>query len=264
MKKTLIALLTLSLAACASGFSQFYTPIPGATPEVIANTRAAPPPSTPLVERSPVAPNQDLYARRGYAVIGYSSFSSGHNESEKNAIAQGVKVGADLVVIVNPSYAGSVTSQIPITTPTTSTSYSNGSATAYGSGGSVTAYGNSTTTTYGSKTNYIPMTTNRYNYGAVYFVKRSYALGVNLRDLTNEERATLQSNSGVYVTAVVNDTPAFRGDILAGDIIVKIDGQVVYGQKAVSDALAHKRGQNLTLTIFRNGRFIEKTISLPQ
>ena len=264
MKKTLIVLLAMSLAACASGFSQFYTPIPGATPEVIAKTRAAPPPAIPLVERSPVVPDQDLYARRGYGVIGYSSFSSGHNESEKSAIDQGVKVGADLVVIVNPSYAGSVTSQIPITTPTTSTSYSSGSATAYGSGGSVTAYGNSTTTTYGSKTNYIPVTTDRYNYGAVYFVKRSYIFGANWRDLTNEERAALQSNSGVYITSVVNDTPAFRGDFLAGDILVKVDGQVIYGQQAASDALSHKRGQDAALTIYRNGQFIEKTVRLAQ
>ena len=264
MKKIAISLITLSLAACASGYSQFYTDVSGTTPEIIAQTRAAPPPATPLVDRSTSVPDPEPYARLGYAAIGYSSFNSGRNESEKSAIAQGQKVGADLVVIVNPSYTGSVTSQLPLTTPTTSTSYTSGSATAYGAGGSVTAYGNSTTTTYGSKTTYIPMTVNRYDYGAVYFVKRAYIFGANWRDLTNDERAALQSNSGVFITSVVNDTPAFRNDVLAGDIIVKIDGQTIYGQQAASDALKNKRGQEISLTIFRNGQIIEKTVKLAQ
>jgi hypothetical protein len=237
MKRFAVLILPFILAACSSGYSQFYTAVPGATPEMIAKVRAAPPLTIPLVERSPTVPTQEQYARLGYAPIGYSSFSSGHSESENNAIAQGKKVGADLVVIVSPSYAGSVTSQLPITTPTSSTSYTTGSATAYGPGGSATAYGNARTTTYGSQTSYIPMTVNRYNYGAVYFIKRTYILGADLRDLTNEERAKLQSNSGLFVTAVVNDTPAFRNDVLAGDIIVKIDGQPIYGKQAASDEL---------------------------
>ena len=262
MKKIAIALITSALAACASGYSQFYTDVSGVTPDVIAKERVAPPPATPLVESSPTVPDPEQYARLGYAAIGYSSFNSGRNESEKDAIAQGQKVGADLVVIVNPSYTGSVTSQLPITTPTTSTSYTTGSATAYGSGDSVTAYGNSTTTTHSSKTTYIPMTVNRYDYGAVYFVKLAYIFGANWRDLSNDERSALQSNSGVYITSVVNDTPAFRNDVLAGDIIVKIDGQTIYGQQAASDALRNKRGQVVSLTIFRNGQLIEKAVKL--
>ena len=261
MKKIALVLLTTALTACASGYSQFYTAFPDATPEAIAKVRVAPPPAVPLVDHSPTVPNPEQYARLGYVPIGYSSFNSGRNESEKNAIAQGQKVGADLVVIVNPSYTESVTSQLPITTPTTSTSYTTGSATAFGPGGSVTAYGNATTTTYGSKTTYIPMTVNRYDFGAVYFVKRSYVFGANWRDLTNEERAALQSNSGVYVTVVVNDTPAFRNDVLAGDIITKIDGQPVYNQ-SISDILGQNLGKEITLTIIRNGNSIEKKVRL--
>jgi C-terminal processing protease CtpA/Prc len=62
----------------------------------------------------------------------------------------------------------------------------------------------------------------------------------------------------------VNDTPAFRNDILAGDIITKIDGQPIYGEQAASDALAKKRGRTVKLTIFRNGQFMEKSVTLNQ
>jgi len=172
MKNVAIALLVLSLTGCAvNGYSKFYQQVPDATPEAIAQIRAAPPPETPLVMYAAKPPDPKPFMQQGYAVIGYSSFNSGHNEPDSEAVAQAKKIGADLVVIVDPNYTGSVTSQIPLTLPTTTTSQTNGSATAYGSGGSVTAYGNSTTTTYGSRTTYIPMTVNRYDYGAVYFVK---------------------------------------------------------------------------------------------
>ncbi len=179
MKHATIAVLALTLIGCTSGYTQFYKPAPGATPEKIEKARIAPPPITPQVEYSGMPLIWEKYAQRGYAPIGSSSFNSDRNESDQNAIAQGQEVGADLVVIINPQYTGSVTSQVPITTPTTETSYSNESATAYGARGSVTAYGNSTTTTYGSRTDYIPITTSRYNYGAAYFIKRNYLFGAS-------------------------------------------------------------------------------------
>ena len=262
MKKTITLLCILSLCGCVSGYSQFYTQVPGATPEVIQESRANPPPQTPLVNHSPTVPESDIYLREGYIPIGYSFFNSGRAEPEKNAILQGQKVKADLVVIVNPSFTGSVTSQVPITTPTTQTSNTTGTATIVGAGSPVTVYGNSSTTTYGSKTNYIPVTVNRYDYGAVYFIKRKFSLGVNWRDLTNEERSTLQSNSGLYVTAVVNNTPAFRNDILVGDVILQIDDEKVYGQEIASSILGNKLGQEIELTIYRNGEIIQKRLIL--
>jgi len=56
-------------------------------------------------------------------------FNSGRPESEDAAVRQGEEVGADLVLVLNPNYTGSVNSRVPITTPTTSTTYSNATAT---------------------------------------------------------------------------------------------------------------------------------------
>jgi hypothetical protein len=266
MKNILIALLVMGLAGCVAGngYSKFYRSVPGATPEKIAQLRASPPADTPLVTHASKFPDPKPFYQQGYAVIGYSSFNSGHNEPDSEAIAQAKKMGADLVVVVDPNYTGSVTSQIPLTTPTSTTSYTNGSATAYGSGGSVSAYGNSTTTTYGSKTTYIPMTVNRYNYGAVYFVKQKFILGVHWRPLKNEERQMLQSNSGLYVDVVVNDTPAFRNDILPGDIIESVNGQRVYDAKAASNLLGQLKGQLVSISLYRDGHVITKAVQLNQ
>lgn len=266
MKNIYAALLALFLAGCASGYSQFYTRVPGATPEVIAATRAGAAPAQPRLERTDQSPQtvNEAYSRHGYAAIGYSSFTSGHNESEASAVKQAAAVGADLVVVLSPKYAGSVTTSIPMTTPTSQTSYTSGSATAYGSGGSVTAYGNSTTTTYGSKTTYIPMTINRQEFGAIYFVKTKYILGASVRDLTNEERQQVQSNSGLFVVNVVDDSPAFASNLLVGDIILAIDGRAPGTEAGFGALIQTLKGRTVDLLLNRRGESIHQPVTLLQ
>jgi hypothetical protein len=256
-----------NLTACASGYSQFYQPVQGATPQLIAATRLAPPPAVPTVERaappgSDSSSLMDAYAKRGYVIIGSSSFNTGRPESEDSAVRQGAKVGADLVLILNPRYTGSTTSAVPITVPTTSTSYSSGTATAYGRGGAVTAYGSGTTTTYGTATTMMPITVNRSDYGAVYFIKRKWGFGALWRDLSDAERQELQSNRGVVIRLVVDGTPAFLADFLPGDIILAVDGQPVLGQESASDLLRARAGQRATLSIYRRGTRLEKPVQL--
>lgn len=57
MKKITIVLLAYSLVVCASGYSQFYTAVLGATPETIAAMRTASQPATPVIEHSPTMPD---------------------------------------------------------------------------------------------------------------------------------------------------------------------------------------------------------------
>ena len=73
-----------------------------------------------------------------------------------------------------------------------------------------------------------------------------------------------QSNSGVVITVIVNDTPAYHSDLLVGDIIKKLDERVIYGQRAMADALAGKDGEEVLLSIVRNGESMQKRIKLNQ
>lgn len=265
IRTSLLCFIWITLASCASGYSSFYTPSADATPEVIAARRVAPPPATPLLERStPADPETILaaYAKRGYVMIGNSMFNSGKAESESSALKQGSAVGADLVLVLNPQYTGSITSSVPLTTPTTTTSHTSGSATAYGPSGTVNAYGNATTTTYGSKTTYIPMTVHRSDYGAVYFVKQRFNLGAFARDLNDSERQDLQSNQGAVVQIIVDDSPAFRADILPGDIVRAIDGLSVPNKAGFYDLLEKRRGRLITLSLIRRGQQLEKSVQL--
>lgn len=261
----LTILLSLLLAGCASGYTRFYQPAQWATPEAIASSRAGSAPAIPIIERSQPGNPQlvlDAYAKRGYVMIGHSTFNSGMPEPEDSAIALGQEVGADLVLILNPRYTGSVTSAMPVTTPTTTTSHTSGSATAYGPSGTVTAYGTGTTTTYGSTTNYVPYTVHRTDYGAVFFIKKRSILGAITRDLNDTERQEFQSNKGAVVRLVVDGTPAFDADILVGDVITAIDGQSVSSPKALSDLLGARAGKLIALSIVRRGQHIKKSVQL--
>lgn len=253
----------LSAAGCTNGYREFYTPAAGTTPETISANRASAPPLIPAVERAPSGNWGRLsaeYEKRGYLVIGESSFNSGESESDEHALTQGQAVGADLVLIFMPQHTGSVTSSVPITTPTTNTSYTTANASAYGPGGPVSAYGSATTTTYGSSTTYVPMTVNRSAYGAIYFVKGRFRIGAFVRSLNDLERQVLQTNQGVVVVTIVNDSPAYRADVLPGDMIIAMDGENVPNHEAFTRMANERKGRMIKLSLIRQGRAIEKSL----
>lgn len=259
-----LACLLFGQVALADGYEKFYTPNPNATPAQVAKIRVNPAPETPQLAQFSDSPQAiiEAYVRQGYFPIGYSNFTSGWAAKSKNAVKQGKRVGADLVVVVNPTLTSSVTTAFPLTTPTTQTTYHTGQATAYGPGGTVNAYGSGTSTTYGSKTTYIPYTVNRYEYGAIYFVKRKFLLGVLGRSLNDTERQRLQSNSGLVVQTVPEGTPAFVNDILPGDILLRINGHPVAGEEAFSNLVEQFAGTRVELSIDRNGQQITKSVQL--
>lgn len=266
-KAILLAMSVSTLAACASGYSQFYRPQPGVSPELITARRASPAPAQPLVElRAPPSDVQGFhreYQRMGFISIGNVSFNSGNQESDAAAVEQGKKVGADLVVIFAPRHTGTTTSAMPLTLPTTSTTYSTGTATAYGPRGATTAFGSGTSTTYGTTTTMIPVTVHRADYGAVYFVKLKWHFGAIFRELNEAERHELQSNKGAAIDVVVDKTPAYQADLLSGDIILAVDGQAISDNQELNKALDQRDGQKANLTVYRRGARIEKTVQMP-
>lgn len=46
-------------------------------------------------------------------------------------------------------------------------------------------------------------------------------------ELTPEQRSALGRNSGVFLSVVYEETPAFDANVLVGDVLVAIDGQPV-------------------------------------
>jgi S1-C subfamily serine protease len=97
-------------------------------------------------------------------------------------------------------------------------------------------------------------------------VARPY-LGVSWQSVTASVASyyDLPVKSGALVTAVSPNTPASLAGLKAGDIIVKIDGQVVNADTPFVNALMrHKVGDRVTLVVNRGGKELTLDATLSQ
>ena len=171
MKKLSPLLLTLTLAGCANVYKDAYVPVQGATPEAIAAYRKSTAPAEPAIERGRPADIdalvQDL-SKRGYRGIGQASFTSSRPAHEAEAIEQGKRVGADLVLLLNPSFAG--TTVTAVSKPAPGSPSDRTLVLASAPCGAGPCYGNGTKTTFGPTNNYVLVPVHHANYSAIYFV----------------------------------------------------------------------------------------------
>lgn len=259
---------TLAIAAllcsCANPYAQFYTDTTGGVD--VSSIREIP--SSGHAPELRQSRGQELdeieMLEAGYALIGYSSFNGGDINSS-SALRHGARVGAD-VVIVAQQYSNSVSGTMPLTLPTSQTTYSNYSGNIYGSGGSANYYGSGTSTTYGTTTTYIPYTVHRFDYYATYWIKtRPGLLGIRIRELTNDEMRQVGSYGvGVAVYCVVRGTPAHAADIFRDDIIIRVADTEISSADSLGRELAARQGQPVEIELLRGATRLVKTVSLRQ
>jgi hypothetical protein len=244
------AVLLLLLTACANPYSQFYNDQRGGRSlgEFPITDRYEEEPqiySTSDQERD----GQSL-REKGYVLIGSSSFNSGAVDSQQ-AVRHAKKVGAALVLI-----------QSRYTDTVTVTSYHLRSV--HGSGGYGNYSGTSATTLPGEPvTHQIPHSVDLYDYDATFWAKsKPHSLGVHANDLTDDMRREIGSNRGVVVKVVVRDSPAFNADIMSGDIITKINDEVISDAQGFYAIIARYAGQEVVLHTYREGREREVPLRL--
>ncbi len=242
----------LSAIAAVSGcnpYSQFYYDMTGGK-NVLTETQFISPSGEPKL-RQGADPNIDTkyMLENGFTLIGTSCFN-GSNINQNGATEQARKIHAD-TVIVYFKYTNTLPDFLPATTPT----YSPG--TIYGSGG----FTNYSETSYTAT--YIPFNAARYDYLATYWVRlRNVRLGIYYASLTDEMRKKIGSNKGVYITLIVNNTPAFNSDLLAGDIIRRINGVEVIDDKQLSSWVEDNHPSEINFEIYRDGVTINKKVQL--
>jgi len=256
-KKCLLVIGALLLAGCANPYKQFYTDNTGGM-DFFKNGYAILPSNGPQLMRGG---NQDEDAQKmmedNYVLLGYSSFF-GREFKESLAIAQGKEIHAD-VVLLYMNFKDTQSGNMPLVLPDTQTSTTQGT----GVVGMTPYSGSFTTTTYGSRTMYMPFNVNRYDYLAWYWVKRRVPLlGIIPRDLTAEERKKIGTNKGIFIAVTVKNSPAYKADVFKGDIIIKIDDEDVLGAKEFLEFIKEKAGKKVVLTIVRDGNQLTKEIQL--
>ncbi len=257
LRRLVLVLLLGVVGGCANNFARFYQGMPDARirPGYISSVE-------PVRIYSSEDLQKDVRAlmSKGYIAVGQSSFNADASSvNQSQLLEQASKVGAH-VVLVRSRYTHTESGVMPLTLPKTTTSYSSGTATAYGPGGSVTAYGSGTTTTYGSQTTYIPYSSQRSDFNAVYLVRIKGRLGFYAIALDDDTRRKLGSNAGVRVDVVVEDSPAFVNDVLPGDIVLKFNDATIRSPEHYQELLNAYSGDAVNLTIHRDGTTLTKKL----
>jgi hypothetical protein len=261
---TLIIALAV-LSGCANNFEKFYTESPYnpyKNPE--ASNRIIAPVGNPEIIQG--SDNNKLDATRmtedGYAQIGSSGFHGTGTVTRENLIAQAKKVGAAKVVSYS-KYMSSESGTTSLTLPNTQTTYHSGGVSTYGAGGSGYGSYSGTSTTYGTTTTQIPYTRHRYEYGASYWVKMKIAtLGASFRNPNSQEKSNTGTNAGVIINATVRGGPAYKADIVPGDLVVSLNNERVHGQDDFLTKIRTFRGQLTNFEILRKGKTLHKKIQL--
>jgi outer membrane lipoprotein SlyB len=269
----LVALAALLLAGCATNYyQQFYT----------ENTNIHPAAKAALL---PYSGNTEVYStndqdkdgrelnRRGYMVIGWSSFQGGGAVTKEQLIELAKKVGAD-VVLNKSAYQGSSQETMPLlqyNPGQTSTTYQQGTvnANAYSNTGR-SAYGTanysgtSTTTSPGTfSTNYVPVTVHRYEHVATFWRKsKPPVLGCMVTPLPDEVRQKIRRNTGGYIADVMDNSPAFRANLMVGDILTAVDDTPILTADDFFTTMDAKQGQKVKLTIERDGKPVVVDVQL--
>lgn len=190
----------------------------------------------------------------GYFPIGVAEFQANARDYSAQLKATAQRVGADATV-VSSEYAGNITGVIPLVgyspSETASVTYSALHSTT--SGFSHTAGSASIDTPGKLSVSNLPYTIHRSNYLAVFYRRAADPLGAGGYILNDEQRAAFGRNSGVYVVAIRDDSPAFHANILAGDILTDFDGETWGSAEKYLLALAAKANQEVTIGVIRNG-----------
>lgn len=254
-----IPLLVLIFTGCGNPFTQFYS---GQTLTQLdmGSNRLSPPAVIPEVAL--VADINLVVTERmedGWIVLGESGWVGSSYGSEAEAREHAKSIGASLVVW-GRSYVNSSTSAMPITMPTSTTTY--GSGTTYGPNGS--AVWNGSATSYGTTTTYVPITVSRYEVIGVFLAKRAKPpiLGVNSHRMTPQEQQQAGRNSGLIIQLIVKGSPAARAGMLPGDVLIRIGNVDGSEEEAFFRAVDANAGQVVEIEWVTKGKTMRKMVQL--
>ncbi|MEG2695464.1 MAG: PDZ domain-containing protein [Acinetobacter sp.] len=181
-----------------------------------------------IVELNPYESGNEALLEQDFIIIGVSEFSD-WNLSKNNIIQQARKVGAK-IVIVN-KHSSSTVSYTRQDDP--------------------------------NNLDFI------YDYEVTFFAKfkanSADRIGLRIDLIPIDYRSIYQRNTGVYVQGIIRDSKAYNANILAGDVIVSINGIGVFGIKdfnKVKNAELEKT-KTLNLKILRIVKGDLKEIEIP-
>lgn len=183
-------------------------------PEYIDALRAAPAPNRPIAfEGKSERGDQRELASKGFVRIGNGRYDSDTEESVRDAIELGSRIGADQIRLYrnHPGDDGNAPSTQLL---------------------------------------------------AAYYVRFKLLFGATFRNLTANERATLQLEGGVQIGSVIGGTPASQANLISGDYVIAVNGTPIIDRKQFQQMLSNEAGKPVTLKVIRNQQRADRVVRL--
>ena len=256
-------LLVCMLGACGGGLFEKYYQGPDnlkASSRFYDSSYAVPNGEVPIYNSPDLKADTAKLVAAGFAPLAESSFygpDSDVSADDLRGLAK--KIGAH-AVLLQSSYRDTITGAVPLVLPNNSVSYTNATATACGYSGCVNGNGTGVTNTYGTQTVMMPYSKSRSNFDAIFFVKVRPRLGLYVEPLSDVERQELGTNRAARITIVVQGSEAFISDVLPGDYLQSVNGDIIFNQQSLGTALDKYEGQDVKVALLRNGKPVNKTI----
>ena len=91
--------------------------------------------------------------------------------------------------------------------------------------------------------------------------EKKYKLGLKVIDLDNDDKREIGQNTGCKVYVILDDSPAFKSNILREDIITAINNTTIKSSQEYKDFRnSYDSKEPVILTIFRNGEKKDITV----
>lgn len=106
-----------------------------------------------------------------------------------------------------------------------------------------------------------------FSQGRVFSTLSSGYVGVSVQDLTKQlgEYFGVEAGEGVLVTEVMEDSPAEKAGVKAGDIIVSADGEQIAESRDLQEIISEKsEGDEVTLTLIRRGEKLDVRVEVAE
>ena len=266
MKRFILVIIigsTLIITGCASPYSKFYTDMTNGASDITKAKIAIITDIDPEIRRGSTNKENDerLMSEDNYEPIGYSEFNAGNVDTD-GALSKGREVHA-AVIIIYSQYTGTQSGYMPMTVPKTTTASTTTNGNIYGYGGSASYSGTSNTTYNGTNTTYIPYSVNKYDYVATYWIKlKPVMLGLLIKELPQEMHKKIGTNNGLLIWGVRKGSPAFNADIFSGDILVKLNDDVISDRGSFEKSVATNADKEVDILIVRDEKELHKLVKL--
>lgn len=263
MKNIIVVLAVGLLSACVNPYRANFNSTQDRYPSWL-ESRFAPHTKAPkLIPTDNIEAEGQKLFEQGYIMIGYSRFDHPKLDSAL-AVQEGKARGADLVLLQR-KFSQSLTETVTMTQwgPSETTDLHENTGVTSGTETTHIDRRISITTSRGPETVYVPQQVDYFEHAATYWRKIERPIfGASVRDLSDELKQKLQTNRGLVVRSLVIDSPAYAADVLKDDVILKIDGEGVPSAKRFYEDLIGKAGKDVTLSILRGNKTIEKKVKL--